>query len=91
MNSTNPSRIRRLSMRIAVAGALVAVPLAALAIPASADSTGISVASQVSDQDWNHDGNGDNRDRHDRHGNRGPEHPQPQPQPGLPSTGSFGF
>ncbi|AYF75914.1 hypothetical protein D7D52_21055 [Nocardia yunnanensis] len=94
-------RIRRLTARLAIAGALTAVPLAALAIPASASTdTGVPVVSQIADPDWNHNG-GDpdhrgaqdhrgDQDHRDRpgDGDRGPDQPQ-QPSP-LPSTGSFG-
>ncbi|MET8428308.1 MULTISPECIES: hypothetical protein [unclassified Nocardia] len=105
-SSVTPSRLRRVTARIAVAGALAAVPVAALAIPASAATTdsGIPVVSQIADPDWNHDRGGDNQDRHDRPGDqdrhdrpgdqdRGPDQPQPQPEPQAqpqPPTGSFG-
>lgn len=96
--------MRRLTARIAVAGALAAVPPAALAIPASAASadSGIPVVSQISDPERNHDHGGDNQDhhnadqdRHDRPGDQdhGPDQPQPQPAPQnqpQPPSGSLG-
>ncbi|WP_152979261.1 hypothetical protein, partial [Nocardia seriolae] len=101
-SSTTPSRMRRLTARVAVAGALAAVPLAALAIPASAATTdnGAPAVSQIADPDWNH-GRGD-QDRGDRAGgnhdrgdqdrahpgdrDQGPDQPRQQPFP-LPPTG----
>lgn len=98
-SSKNPSRLRRLSARVAIAGALVTVPLAALAIPASAATadTGIPVVSQIADPDWNQPHGDDqgrpgdrdhrdqpgDRDHRDQPGDRDPDQPQP-----LPPTGS---
>ncbi|GAB2534391.1 hypothetical protein [Nocardia heshunensis] len=101
MNSSSqtPSRMRRMTVRLAVAGALTVVPLAALAIPATAATpdNGVPVVTQIADPDWNHDRGGDDhrgdQDHRDHPGDhdRGPDQQQPDQQPApLPSTGSFG-
>ncbi len=90
------TRTRRIAVRVAVAGALAAVPVTALAIPASADP--ISDATTLVN-DWSHDGQwfpgqqgpsqpgpGQNRDwRHDRRGNDAPPPPLPLPLPLPPA------
>ncbi len=89
---------RRLMTRIAVAGALVVVPLSALAVPAFADTpAAVAIDRDNHPGDRDHDGDhrapdgdhrGDNRGDRDR----GPENqPAPGPQlPQLPPTGSAG-
>ncbi|MBF6244760.1 MULTISPECIES: hypothetical protein [Nocardia] len=94
------NRTRRLVTRVAVAGALVVVPLSALAVPAFADAPANTPSAVAIDRD-NHPGDrdgdhrGPDRDNHgDNHGDRdrGPENqPAPGPQlPQLPPTGSAG-
>ncbi|MBV7701756.1 hypothetical protein NOVA_03135 [Nocardia nova] len=96
------NRTRRLATRVAVAGALVVVPLSALAVPAFADAPANTPSAVTIDRD-NHPGDrdhdGDHRgpgrdNRGDNHGDRdrGPENqPAPGPQlPQLPPTGSAG-
>ncbi|MBF5002112.1 hypothetical protein ACFYU5_23300 [Nocardia aobensis] len=96
------NRTRRLVTRVAVAGALVVVPLSALAVPAFADTPANAPSAVAIDRDnhpgdRDHDGDhrgpdgdhrGDNRGDRDR----GPENqPAPAPQlPQLPPTGSAG-
>ncbi|WP_040816265.1 hypothetical protein [Nocardia concava] len=96
-SSKNPSRLRRLSARVAIASALVTVPLAALAIPASAATadSGVPVVSQIADPDWNQNHGDDqgrpgdrdhrdqpgDRDHRDQPGDRDHDHGPDQPQP----------
>ncbi|MFF0456342.1 hypothetical protein [Nocardia africana] len=92
------NRTRRLVTRVALAGALVVVPLSALAVPAFADTPGVVAIDRDNhpgdrDHDGDHRGpDGDHRgdNRGDR--DRGPENqPAPGPQlPQLPPTGSAG-
>ncbi|MFF2553533.1 hypothetical protein ACFVUS_21215 [Nocardia sp. NPDC058058] len=96
---------RRMALRVAAAGVLAAVPLALVALPATAsaatpDNT-VAVAQQVDQPGWN--GGDNDRDHHHR-GNRG-DHPgdhdwnqggqpgdnTPPPAPWQPpATGSAG-
>ncbi|MVU79811.1 hypothetical protein GPX89_21520 [Nocardia sp. ET3-3] len=94
---------RRLALRLAAAGALAAIPLAVVALPANAatpdDSGSPVVAQQVDDHGpWDNDRDHHDRDRHrhdndnDWNGNNGWDNnnPPPAPAPWLPPTGSFG-
>lgn len=90
MHTFAKTRARRIATRMAVAGALVAIPLSAVAVPAFAD-TGNTVPSATT-VDWNnHNDQWNNRDRdrdHRRdHDRPGPAQP-PAPQNFLPPTGS---
>ncbi|WP_030516729.1 hypothetical protein [Nocardia sp. NRRL WC-3656] len=84
LSSTSSSR-RRLIARIAVAGAIAAAPVAAVAVPAFADTPS---ATQI---DWHdHDGWRHHHDR-DRDHDNGPWQSGPGGfLPGPPPTGSFG-
>ncbi|UGT40452.1 hypothetical protein LTV02_31275 [Nocardia yamanashiensis] len=91
------SRIRRLTAGLTVAGALTAIPVALIAIPASAATPDDPAAiAPISAPDWNngHGGRPHDGDHHRRDGDRrdgGPRNDNPLPGPGvLPSTGSFG-
>ncbi|MGH8882604.1 MAG: hypothetical protein ACRD0P_35540 [Stackebrandtia sp.] len=87
------NRTRRLASRVAVAGALVVVPLSALAVPAFADAPGDTPSAVAIDHDRPH---GDNHpgDHHPGDPGRGDRHHDHQPAPGLPPhppvTGSAG-
>lgn len=89
-SNTKTTRTRRIVSRVAVAGAIAAVPLAAVAVPAfAAAPSGIQI-------DWNHPGDPDwnNRDHHDRDRDRDHRGPwqQPGPQfPGFPGGQQGGF
>ncbi|MGW4241921.1 hypothetical protein [Nocardia sp. NPDC004722] len=91
---------RRFALRLAAAGALAAIPLAVVALPANAatsdDSNAPVVAQQIDDHDWDH-----HHHRHDHDGwngngwngngdNNGWDNNTPAPAPWLPDTGSFG-
>lgn len=88
------TRTRRIVSRVAIAGALAVVPVAAVAVPAFAATPNATAI------DWQHPGGpgGDHRGgpggdhRHDGPGPQGPQFPQfPQgPQQFLPQTGSAG-
>ena len=87
--SSKSSSRRRLIARIAVAGAVVAAPVAAVAVPAFADTPSATAI------DWpdHHDGGPGHHDRGPGHHDRdhGPWQPGPGGfLPGPPSTGSFG-
>ncbi|MGF6881808.1 hypothetical protein ABIA39_002406 [Nocardia sp. GAS34] len=96
-SKTKTSRTRRIVSRVAVAGAIAAVPVAAIAVPAFADTPS---ATQI---DWNNQGPNWNNNQgwhhdHDRdhdHGGQWQQNPGPQ-FPGfqgggfMPSTGSAG-
>ncbi|WP_063063622.1 hypothetical protein [Nocardia violaceofusca] len=98
-NTAKPkNHTRRLVTRVAVAGALVVVPLSALAVPAFADTPANAPSAVAIDRD-NHPGDRDHDGDHrgpdgDHRGDRdrGPENqPAPAPQlPQLPPTGSAG-
>ncbi|MCU1642068.1 MAG: hypothetical protein JWN03_2343 [Nocardia sp.] len=61
-NLMRTSGTRRIAVRVAFAGVLAAVPLSALAIPASADAT----VPTATDVDWHHhDWDHHDRDHHD--------------------------
>ncbi|MEU6560031.1 hypothetical protein [Nocardia nova] len=89
------NRTRRIVGRVAVAGALVVVPLAAVAVPALADTPSVVAV----DRDNHNPGDRDNHNPgpgqpgRDEHRD---DHNQPAPAPGpqlpfqLPSTGSAG-
>ncbi|MEV5647938.1 hypothetical protein AB0L57_06765 [Nocardia sp. NPDC052254] len=95
------NRTRRMVSRVAVAGALVVVPLAAVAVPAFADTP----SAVAIDRDNHNPGDRDNHNPGNQ-GDRGPggpnhdDHNQPAPAPApapgpqlpfqLPSTGSAG-
>ncbi|MEV6068312.1 hypothetical protein AB0L82_17310 [Nocardia sp. NPDC052001] len=101
--SSSPRKSRRrMALRIAAAGVLAAVPLALVALPATAATPDTPTAVQV-DQNWPGQNNDGDRDHHHR-GNRG-DHPgdrdwnrggqpgdnTPPPAPWQPpATGSAG-
>ncbi|WP_067884904.1 hypothetical protein [Nocardia vaccinii] len=85
------TRTRRIVSRVALAGALAVVPVAAVAVPAFAATPSAS-AVDWHNQGPDHRGPGDDDHRHDGPRPQGPQFPQfPQgPQQFLPSTGSAG-
>ncbi|BCK52283.1 hypothetical protein NWFMUON74_00550 [Nocardia wallacei] len=93
LSTRKSTRSRRTVARVAVAGALAAVPIAAVAVPAFAD------APAAGDVDWpQRHGDGDHHRHHhgpgDGPGRPGPGGPGPFHRgpdgPQLPPTGSFG-
>ncbi|MTE11967.1 hypothetical protein [Nocardia aurantiaca] len=106
MSATTKPR-RRLALRLAAAGALAAIPLAVVALPANAatpdDASTPVIAQQIDDHGpWDHDRDRDHH-RHDHdgdwNGNSGWNNgdngwnnaPAQAPAPWLPPTGSFGM
>ncbi|MFQ6399084.1 hypothetical protein ACLMAJ_37315 [Nocardia sp. KC 131] len=98
MNSKTPTSLRRRLARVAVAGALVTVPLATLAVTASAETPNPQEATDISrphgDHDWpdgpGRDGPGHDGPRirfHERGDHPGPDGPH-QFFGILPPTGS---
>lgn len=81
-----------MTARLTVAGALTAIPVALIAIPASAATPDDPAAiAPISAPDWKngHGGRPHDGDHHRRDG--GPRNNNPLPGPGvLPPTGSFG-
>ncbi|NKY49901.1 hypothetical protein HGA08_06700 [Nocardia vermiculata] len=89
------NRTRRVASRVAVAGALVVVPLSAVAVPAFADTPDNSATAVALDRGDHH---GDRGDRSDHRGPDRGEHrdhrnhdvPPAPALPPLPPTGSAG-
>ncbi len=97
-SSTEPTRARRRVIRVAAAGALAAVSLTAVAVPAfatttAADASATSIAWQPDGQrpPGDQDHRGDNDHRGPDGDNRSPDSPRPSPLPGVQlPTGSAG-
>ncbi|NKY85510.1 hypothetical protein HGA07_07725 [Nocardia veterana] len=86
LSSTNTTR-RRLIARIAIAGAVAVAPVAAVGVPAFADTPS---AAPIDRHDHDHDGW---RHHHDHDRDNGPWQPGGFPGgflPAPPPTGSFG-
>ena len=91
-NPKQQNRTRRVASRVAVAGALVVVPLSALAVPAFADTPDTTAAAVALDRGAHHADRGDHRGPGQGEHPHARDHANP-PSPGLPSlppTGSAG-
>lgn len=58
LSTRKSTRSRRITARVAIAGALAVVPLAAVAGPALADTVGAAPAPSATQIDWRHPGGG---------------------------------
>ena len=86
------NRTRRVASRVAVAGALVVVPLSAVAVPAFADTPDNSATAVALDRGDHHGDRGDHRgpDRGEHRDHRDHDVPPAPGLPPLPPTGSAG-